>query len=62
MLKDYVCTMPVLEIYNESVDTMVEFHTDAIIKVLGAVLLQQRPRQASFHLVAYYSHKFNAAQ
>ena len=37
--KDRVCTTPVLEIYDGSVDTMLELHTDASAKALGAVLL-----------------------
>ena len=39
VLKDCVCTTPVLEIYNGHADTTVEFHTDAIAKALGAVLV-----------------------
>ena len=41
---------------------MVEHHIDASAKALGAVLLQQRPGQAIFYPVVYYSRKFNAAQ
>ena len=61
LLKDRVCTAPVLEIYDGHADTLVELHTDASAKALGAVLLQRRPGQSSFHPVAYYSRKFNAA-
>ena len=34
-----MCTAPVLEIYDGHADTMVELHTDASAKALGAVLL-----------------------
>ena len=40
VLKDRVCTVPVLEIYNGHADTIVELHTDASTKALGAVLFQ----------------------
>ena len=40
VLKDHVYTAPVLEIYNGNADTMVELHTNAIAKGMGAVLIQ----------------------
>ena len=40
MLKDRMCTAPVLEIYDGHADTMVELHTDTRAKALGTVLLQ----------------------
>ena len=62
MLKDRVCTTPILEIYDGSADTVVELYTDASAQALGTVLLEQRPGQPSFHPVVYYSRKFNTAQ
>ena len=40
VLKDYVYTKLVLNIYNGSADTMEKLHTIASAKDLGAVLLQ----------------------
>ena len=57
-----MCTAPVLEIYDGNMDTMMELHTDASAKALGAVLLQRQPGQTSFYPVTYYSCKFNVAQ
>ena len=55
VLEDHLCTAPVLEIYDGHADTMVELHTDASVKALGAVLFQQRSGQTSFHPAAYNS-------
>ena len=54
-------TAPVLEIFNDSHDTEHEVHTDASAKALGAVLLQKRTTEMSFHPVAFFSRKLNHA-
>ena len=52
-------TVPMLEIFDNSNDTEHEVHMDASTKALGAVLLQKRATEASFHPVAYLSRKSN---
>ena len=47
-----------LEIYDGSADTLVEVHTDASTKALGAVLLQEHIATKHFHPIAYYSKKY----
>ena len=58
-LKECMTTAPMLEIFNNSNDTEHKVHTDASTKVLGAVLLQKRATEASFHPVVYFSRKLN---
>ena len=53
--------VPVLEIFYDSHNTQHEVHMDASAKALGAVLLQKRTMEASFHPVAYFSRKLNHA-
>ena len=52
-------TAPVLEIFDNSNDTEHEVPTDTSAKALGAVLLQKRTTEASFHPKAYISRKLN---
>ena len=54
-------TAPMLEIFNNSNDTEHEVHMDASAKVLGAILLQKRVTEASFHPIGYFSRKLNNA-
>lgn len=40
---------------------MLEVHTDASAKAIGAVLLQKRVGDASFHPVEFFSRKLSSA-
>ena len=48
-----------LKIYDGSANTLVEVHTDASTKALGAVFLQKYAAAKQFHPIAYYNKKFN---
>ena len=50
-----------VEIFDNSHDTKHEVHMDASAKALGAVLLQKRATEASFHPIVYFSKKLNNA-
>ena len=50
-------TTPVLEIFDNSNDTEHKVQMDASAKALGAVLLQKRTTEASFHPIVYFSRK-----
>ena len=52
-------TTPVLEIFDDSHSTQHKVYMDASAKVFGAILLQKRITEASFHPVAYFSRKLN---
>ena len=54
-------TAPMLEIFDNSNNTEYEVQMDTSAKVLGAVLLQKRATEASFHPVVYFSQKLNNA-
>ena len=55
-------TAPMLEMFDDSHDTQHKVHMDTSAKALGAVLLQTRDTEASFHPVVYFSRKLNHAQ
>ena len=52
-------TAPMLEIFDNSNGTEHKVHMDTSTKALGAVLLQKRTTEASFHPVVYFSRKLN---
>ena len=60
-LKYYMVSIPMLEIYNNSVGTQVEVYTNARAKALGAVPPQKYAATKHFCPIEYYGKKFNNA-
>lgn len=59
-LKQALCSRPALALYHPQAIT--ELHTDASKAGYGAILLQKRPEDDTFHPIYYFSRKTSSAE